>query len=52
MAPSYANLFMGFLEKSFLLSQHLQPLVYLRYIDDFFLIGITVNNLYNRFMIP
>jgi len=34
MAPSYANLFMGKLETSFLQQQTIQPLCWLRYIDD------------------
>src|SRR5690606_21304810 len=37
VAPSFANIFMGRLEKSFLETQ-LKPLVYLRYIDDIFII--------------
>ena len=37
MAPSYANVFMGQLEKSFLDTQHRQPLIWLRYIDDVFM---------------
>ena len=38
MAPSYANLFMGKLENDFLSSQPLQPLCWLRFIDDIFMI--------------
>lgn len=38
MAPSFANLFMGLLEKSFLESQTLKPFKWLRFIDDIFLI--------------
>lgn len=36
MAPSYANLFMGKFETEFLNSEQLQPLIWLRYIDDIF----------------
>ena len=38
MAPSYANLFMGRLEESFLASQNLKPLAWFRFIDDIFMI--------------
>ena len=38
MAPSFANLFMGSLEKEFLAQQALQPHLWLRYIDDIFMI--------------
>lgn len=38
MAPSYANLFMGRLEDSFLKKQTLKPLCWHRFIDDIFLI--------------
>lgn len=34
VSPSYANIFMGFLEETFIYSFHKQPLIYLRYIDD------------------
>jgi len=37
-APSYANLFMGLLEENFLNSLSLKPLVWLRFIDDIFII--------------
>ena len=37
-APPYACIFMSNLETKFLEGQHLQPLVWLRYIDDIFLI--------------
>ena len=36
MAPSYANLFMGKLEREFLLTQDLKPRVWWRFIDDIF----------------
>ena len=38
MAPSYANIFMGSLEKRFLDTCQFTPLIWLRYIDDIFLI--------------
>ena len=37
MAPSYANLFMGKLEREFLQTQDKVPLVWWRYIDDVFI---------------
>ena len=38
MAPSYASLFMGKLEKKILDSCNLQPLLWLRFLDDIFMI--------------
>ena len=38
MAPQYANIFMANLEESFLQNTHNKPLIYLRYIDDIFLL--------------
>ncbi|XP_065414590.1 uncharacterized protein LOC135973774 [Chrysemys picta bellii] len=38
MAPQYANIFMADLEQRFLSSRPLTPLLYLRYIDDIFII--------------
>ncbi|XP_033121407.1 uncharacterized protein LOC117120505 [Anneissia japonica] len=38
MAPQYANIFMSNLEQRFLETQTLRPLLYLRYIDDIFMI--------------
>ncbi|PIK56552.1 hypothetical protein BSL78_06520 [Apostichopus japonicus] len=38
MAPSFANIFMGNLEKEFLSRQNLKPHTWLRYIDDIFMI--------------
>ena len=38
MAPNYANLFMGYLEARFLDSCTFRPLIWLRYIDDIFLL--------------
>src|SRR5690606_22067397 len=37
VAPTYANIFMGWLEEKILHSFRLQPLVYLRYLDDIFI---------------
>ena len=38
MAPSYANILMGKLEKELLASYHLQPLIWYRYINDIFVL--------------
>ena len=38
LAPSYASLFMGKLEKEFLNSCDLQPILWLRFLDDIFMI--------------
>ncbi|CAM4659574.1 unnamed protein product [Lepidochelys olivacea] len=38
MAPQYANIFMADLEQRFLSTRPLKPLLYLRYIDDIFII--------------
>ena len=38
MAPQYANIFMANLEENFLQNTHNKPLIYLRYIDDIFLL--------------
>ena len=38
LAPSYANIFMGELERKMLLSAPYKPHIYLRYIDDIFII--------------
>ena len=38
MAPSYASLFMGKFEKDFLESCGVQPLLWLRFLDDIFMI--------------
>ena len=38
MAPQYANIFMSNLEENFLQNTHNKPLIYLRYIDDIFLL--------------
>ena len=38
IAPSYANLFMGHLEQEFLNSEPYKPSLWLRFIDDIFLL--------------
>ena len=38
MAPQYANIFMSNLEENFLQNTHNKPLLYLRYIDNIFLL--------------
>ena len=38
MAPTYANIFMHYIENTFLSSFNLKPTAYFRYIDDIFLI--------------
>ena len=38
MAPNYANIFMGEFEKQAIANYHLKPLVWLRFIDDVFMI--------------
>ena len=38
MALQYANIFMANLEENFLQNTHNKPLIYLRYIDDVFLL--------------
>ena len=40
MAPLYANLFMAYLEESFLDTQTRKPYLWLRYIDDIFIIWL------------
>lgn len=50
MAPSYANLFMGKLEKDFLASETLQPLCWFRYIDDIFTIWCHGPDTLNAFL--
>ena len=37
-APSYANIFMGKIEEKLLTNFHLQPLLWVRFIDDIFMI--------------
>ena len=49
MAPSYANLFMGFLETDLLNSAPEKPLVWYRYIDDVFFIWTHGREKYEEF---
>ena len=51
MAPSYANLFMDVLEKQMLSSYKQKPLVYLRCIDDMFMIWTDGEDSLNDFLI-
>ena len=50
MAPSYANLFMGVLEKQLLSSYKHKPLVYFRYIDGIFMIWTDEEDSLNDFL--
>ena len=50
MAPSYANLFMGVLEDRMINSYAYKPLVYLRYIDDIFMIWTEGEEKLNDFL--
>ena len=50
MAPSYANLFMGVLEKQMLSSYKHKPLVYFRYIEDIFMIWTDGEGSFNDFL--
>ena len=49
-APPYACIFMGDFETEFLEGQHLQPLVWLRYIDDIFFIWNHVKESLKKFL--
>uniref|UniRef100_A0A1B6KRB6 Reverse transcriptase domain-containing protein n=1 Tax=Graphocephala atropunctata TaxID=36148 RepID=A0A1B6KRB6_9HEMI len=50
MAPAYANLFMGKLEEDFLNSQPYKPLMWLRFIDDIFMIWNNSTELLKNFL--
>ena len=50
MAPSYENLFMGVLEDRMINSYAYKPLVYLRYIDDIFMIWTEGEENLNGFL--
>lgn len=50
MAPSYANLFMGALERKILSTQSYKPIVWLRYIDDIFAIWTHGQQLLENFL--
>jgi hypothetical protein len=51
LAPSYANIFMGWLEQKYLSTSPVKPLVYRRYIDDIFMLfnSITEVNLFSEY---
>ncbi|XP_054846214.1 uncharacterized protein LOC129336859 [Eublepharis macularius] len=49
MAPQYANIFMADLEQRFLSSHPLEPLLYLRFLDDIFIIWTHGKEALERF---
>ena len=50
MAPRYANLFMGYLEKDLLEKSPYKPLAWFRYIDDVFIIWTHGREKLNDFL--
>ena len=50
MAPSYANIFMGILEKQMLSTYPHKPFIYFRYIDDIFMIWTDGEDSLNAFL--
>ena len=50
MAPSYANIFMGILEKQMLSTYPHKPFIYFRYIDDVFMIWTKGKGSLNTFL--
>ena len=50
MAPSYANIFMGILEKQMLSTYPHKPFIYFRYIDDIFMIWTEREDSLNTFL--
>ena len=52
MAPSYANIFMGILEKQMLSTYPHKPFIYFRYIDDIFMIWTDGEDSLNTFLEP
>lgn len=50
MAPSYANLFMGFVEKDLLERCEKKPLVWFRYIDDIFFVWTHGKEAHDEFL--
>ena len=50
MAPSYANIFMGILEKQMLCTYPHKPFIYFRYIDDIFMIWTDREDSLNTFL--
>jgi len=51
MAPNYANLFMGKLEKSFIETQEFKPYIWYRFIDDIFMIWLHGPDKLNNFIL-
>jgi hypothetical protein len=50
VAPSFANIFMASFEDKFVYSYHIQPLIWLRYIDDIFMVWHHDNSSLNTFL--
>jgi len=50
LAPSFANIFMSYFEDNFVYNHHLQPTIWLRYIDDIFLIWLHGDNEFQSFL--
>ncbi|CAN7945344.1 unnamed protein product [Ixodes hexagonus] len=50
MSPNYANIFMGKFEESFVWSYTKKPVIYLRYIDDIFIIWNDTEDTLNSFL--
>ena len=51
IAPAYANIFMQFVENSFLFYFALKPTVYYRYIDDIFMMWANGIDKFKQFFI-
>ena len=47
LAPNYANLFMDKFETKALANYPLKPLIWKRFIDDIFMVGLNSGNLLN-----
>ena len=50
LAPSFANLFMGYFEDKFVYSYHLQPFIWKRFIDDIFFVWTYGQNELDNFV--
>jgi len=50
MAPQYANIFMADLEEAILRNCNFKPLLYLRYLDDFFLFEHMAKKIFKIFI--
>ena len=50
LAPSYANIFLGKLEKELLAGYHLKPEVWIRYIDDIFCVWTHGREEFDKFV--